>query len=248
MIDRTKYTLVLQGRLREETIRMCNFHKDIETVVSTWEPEASVRKFLENAQRSNLTIIANPVPDVNGINNDSNRYYQYTSSFYGIEAAKTEFIIKARTDEYYSNLDPIIAASISTPDKLVTNDVFFRKTKVYPYHPSDHLILGKAEYMSSVFKDCMEQCKLHTFKGVPEQQIAMTFIAQKENRTISSLPTKENIAEVNRLMIKYFDIVSTSKLGEFVVKYNYMSKQWKTTEYINLERDVHTSHSLGTEL
>ena len=242
------YTLLIQGKLHEHTIKMCNLHTDMKTVVSTWEPEASVRKFLESAQRPNLTIIANPVPDVNGINNQANRYYQYTSSFYGIEAAKTEFIIKARTDEYYSNLDPIIAASISTPDKLVTNDVFFRKTEVYPYHPSDHLILGKAAYMSSVFKDCMEQCKLLTFMGVPEQQIAMTFIAQKENKNITELPTKENIAEVNRLMVKYFDIVSTSKLGEFVVKYNSVNKQWKTTEYINLEKDVHTSHSLGTEL
>ena len=248
MIDRTKYTLVLQGKLHEHTIRMCNFHKDIETIVSTWEPYASARTFLESALRPNLKIVTNPIPDVEGINNDANRYYQYISSSYGIEASKTKFVIKARTDEYYSNLDVIIAASASTPNKIITNDVFFRKTKFYAYHPSDHLMVGNANCMISVYKDCMQQCKLHMFKGVPEQQFAMTFIAQKENRTISELPTKENEADVKRLMIKYFGIVSTSELGEFVVRYNYMSKQWENTEYIDRERDVCNSHSLEEEL
>jgi hypothetical protein len=250
MIDRTKYTLVLQGKLHEHTIRMCNFHKDIETIVSTWEPYASARTFLESALRPNLKIVTNPIPDVEEINNDANRYYQYISSLYGIEMVNTEFVIKARTDEYYSNLDFIIAASDSMPDKIVTNNVFFRKTRFYPYHPSDHLMLGKANYMASVFRECMHQCKSANVppKAVPEQQMAMTFIAQRENKPISELPTNENEAEVNQLMIKYFDVVSTSELGKFNVKYNYLSKQWENIEYIDRERDVCNSHSLEEEL
>jgi len=249
MSNKSKYTLVLQGKLHEHTIRMCNFHKDIDTVVSTWHPSAYARTFLESAMRPNLTIITNEIPDVGGIDNNANRYYQYTSTLYGIEAVKTEFVIKARTDEYYSNLDRIIDASISTPDKLVTNDVFFRKTRVYPYHPSDHLIVGRTAQMALVFRDCLMQCKLQSFNGVPEQQIAMTFIAQKENTSISDLPLQEKFTkQINKLMVKHFDVVSSSELGKFCVRYNYLNRQWKTLDYIEHDRDVCKSHSLSTEL
>lgn len=250
-MNEDNYTLVIQGSLHIYTARMCNYHKNLNTVVSTWKSSIDPEEFLKDCLRPNLTIVVNDLPDITGINNNANRYYQFMSSLYGMQAVKTKFAIKARSDEYYSNLDPLIAASIESPEKIVTNDVFFRKTKAYPYHPSDHLMVGKTEYMTTMFSDCANKCKNQIFPGVPEQQMGMMFIARRENENDShaDLPQgPNNHQKITELMVKHFDVVSTSELGEFVVMYNGLNSHWRNTGYIDRQTDAYTSHSLATEL
>jgi len=248
------YTLVIQGKLHEHTIRMCNLHKDMKTVVSTWGTVEDAEKFLKPALRSNLNIVANPLPEIyDGINNNANRYYQFKSALYGLGLVDTEFVIKARTDEYYSNLEPIINTSYASPKKFITNDVFFRKTEFYEYHPSDHLIAGKTEYMISVYKDCINKCReTQSTRFVPEQQMAISFIAQRtygDGASYMDLPKgTECRKEVKQLMIDHFDIISSTELGEFCVTANCFNRQWKNTTYVDSNIDAHTSHSLAQEL
>jgi hypothetical protein len=250
-MNKENYTLVIQGKLHINTARMCNYHKDVNTVVSTWKSSIDPEEFLKDSLRPNLTIVVNDLPDVTNINNTANRYYQFMSSLYGMEAVKTKFAIKARSDEYYSNLDPLIEASAASPEKIVTNDVFFRKTKIYPYHPSDHLMAGKTEYMTTMFSDCANKCKDKVFSEVPEQQMGMMFIARRENGNDSHLDLPRgpnNYQKITQLMVKHFDVVSTSELGEFVIMYNGSNRNWRNSGYIDRQTDAFTTGSLATEL
>jgi hypothetical protein len=256
-MDKRDYTIVIQGKIHERTIEMCNFHRDMETIVSTWDSDIPHEQFLQKALRPNLTIVSNPLPDTENINNVGNRYYQFMSSLHGMRAVKTKFAIKVRSDEYYSNLDPIIATSISSPEKMITNDVFFRKTKFYQYHPSDHLMAAKTEYMISLFEECCIMCKNNYF-CVSEQIIGMTYIAQQESRAsnqkysyldLPAINRPENFLAINQLMVKHFDIVSSFELGNFYVTANFLKNFWNDcTYYIADPTDVRNSHSLAQEL
>ena len=68
-----------------------------EIVFSTWNSPAEIN--IEDVK-----IIQNPLPIINDFHNSQNIYFQVCSTIYGLENIKSRFVIKARSDEYFSNL------------------------------------------------------------------------------------------------------------------------------------------------
>lgn len=89
---------------------------------------------------SNIKIIENTLPKINNYHNSQNIYYQCFSVIKGLECINTQFVIKLRSDEYYTNLDTILK-TLPT-DKISTNNVFVRDVSYKPFHLSDHMIVG----------------------------------------------------------------------------------------------------------
>jgi hypothetical protein len=207
---------------------MANQHNYLNTVVSTWwypvvDEEANL------FARPNLKLIVNHVPDTTQIYNDQNRYLQFKSTYSGLLEVQTEYVIKARSDEYYLNLNPAAMKFLSNPNKVLTNNVFFRKTKYLPYHPSDHLIIAKTELLKTVYKKCIQQCENDKEKLeegyfnqipkriVPEQQFAINVIKTLEKKSFK-LPTKiEDIDKMRAITKKHFDVINTQYLGQYRV-------------------------------
>lgn len=242
-----KVTLLIQGKLHKNTIKMCDFHKELNIVISTWGSEKEVIDFIGKSMRPNIKIVAKELPrTTTDHRNESNRLYHFASTFNGLETIETEFTIKVRTDEYYSHLVPLIAMVHKEPEKIITNNVFFRKTNFYMYHPSDHLLAGKTKNLLEVFRECK-----HTAETVdmfrqdlrPEQMIGTVYVIQKEKATnknfrINLHKNEEGLREATVLMKKYFNVINTQILGEFEVTANSFKKEWNTLAFTDIRYDV----------
>jgi hypothetical protein len=240
---------------------MCHLHPDINTVISTWENESwthpTVREYLSQVERSNLTVLVNDPPKeekLEKVHNVQNRYLQFLSSFIGVSNINTEFTIKFRSDEYYSNIYPIIDAVLQQPNKLITNDVFFRRSTYLRYHPSDHIMAGKTDKLKQLFDKMLYDCQYnidslkfapfdqHDFYIFVEQQIGMKWIEMHEK--IKDVPYKipSDLSAVNNLMMKHFDVVSCSSLGEFYISANSEKRKYiNSTGYSDESKDIQVS-------
>lgn len=230
-------SILVQGAIHPNSILMAILYEKFNTVISTWSADYDKESELfRHVCKYNSKIIAKPLPEVEDINNIANRYFQFCSLYNGLSIIDTEYVIKLRSDEYYTNLNPIIEKVLTNPEKIITNDVFFRKTKSYKFHPSDHIIAGKTETLLKIFKKAKEECEEELKKDlVPEQHYATTFIEIMESKTKKeeyTLPTDEK--SITELMTKYFDVVPTEQLGMFCIskhgeyfinKFDYFTKE-----------------------
>lgn len=236
------FSILVQGPIHPNSILTAILYEKYNTVISTWSADYEKESELfRHICKYDSKIIAKPLPETEDINNIANRYFQFCSLYNGLSIIDTEYVIKLRSDEYYTNLSPIIEKVLINPNKLITNDVFFRKSKTYKYHPSDHIIAGKTETLLKVFKQCKEECeKQLKIDIVPEQHYASTFIEIMEQESIKktdtySLPSEEKL--VTELMQKYFDIVPSENLGMFCISKHgeYFINNFK---YFTKENDI----------
>lgn len=248
----SKFTLLIQGPVLRNLITMSNQHKYLDTVVSTWsypviDEEANLYA------RPNLKLIVNDTPDTKDIYNNQNRYLQFKSTYSGLLEVKTEYVIKVRSDEYYFNLRPAVTKFLSDTNKVLTNNVFFRKAKYMPYHPSDHLIIAKTELLKTVYKKCIQECEKDGEKleegyfnqipkrVVPEQQFAINVIKTLEKKTFK-LPTKlKDIEKIKQITRKHFDVINNQFLGKYFVTSKKHGKFDNNMNYFLPEIDIMNS-------
>jgi len=255
------FTLVIQGPVHRNINTMALLHPNVNTIISTWDDPTwthpTVREYLEPLRRENLQIIVSKLPKKEKMDkmfNKQNRYYQFLSTFKGLQWVQTKYAIKVRSDEYYSNLEPLMMTFLQDTDKLVTNDVFFRRSEYLRYHPSDHIICGQTEKMRRLFELLMYDCQFnhdmlkfapfdqHDFFLFVEQQIGMKYIEMNEK--VEQYPYKipKEFEEVKRLMVKYFDIVNNSMLGDFYAVANSEGKTYiNSYDYYDPAKDIQMS-------
>lgn len=239
--NKEEFTIIIQGKLHENILTMAEYHKDIKTIISVWindDNAATIDSFFERVQRNNLKVIKNREPGGGFVNTHANRHLQFTSTLYGLEKVQTRYAIKFRSDEYYSNIDKFIACVENYPDRIITNDVFFRKYP--PYHISDHVIGGTTENMKSMFSSCVSSCQRdNNYQEIiyPEVQLGRTFVSIKEGIPINSLPNDKEPAFL--LMKKYFAIVASADLGLFSIRANCYNKTYDNCDdYFDEKTDV----------
>lgn len=186
-----------------------------------------------------------------GYNNNQNRYYQFLSSFVGLQLSKTEFSIKLRADESYNlNIfsDKLIKIlSVNEKVKVICNDVFFRKYSKYKYHPTDHLWGGRTQDLLKIFEKSLSYCKnsnllkeSHFFnnlgkdltrdlhKVVAEQYLGIS--------TLESFPD-ETLSDTD-LMKSLFHIIPSDQLHPFKIVWNGEQKEYYNNSYFDLNQDI----------
>lgn len=255
------FTLVIQGPIHRNMLTMCLLHPNIHTIISTWDDpnwtHPTIQEYLAPIKRDNLQIVCTKPPKPEKLEkyyNRQNRYLQFLSTHRGLMWTQSKYTIKARSDEYYSDLTPMMHALLLDDKKLVTNDVFFRRTEYLRYHPSDHLMCGQTAKMKELFSKLMYDCQFNhdALKFAPfnqfhffifvEQQIGMKWIEMHEK--IDQYPYKfpSDYEKVNELMLKYFDIVNNSMLGDFYIVANSEKRTYiNSYGYYDPEKDIQTS-------
>ncbi len=255
------FTLIIQGPIHRNMITMAMLHPHINTIISTWDnpnwTHPTIGEYLEPIRRSNLQIIINrPIKQekLDRAYNKQNRYLQFFTTQKALMWTQTKYTIKARSDEYYSDLNPIMHTLLLDDNKLVTNDVFFRRVEYLRYHPSDHLMCCKTEKFKDLISRLMYDCQFNqdALKYAPfnqfdffifvEQQIGMKWVEMHEK--VDQYPYKfaSDHQEVKDLMIKHFDIVNNSMLGDFFVVANSEKRTYiNQYSYFDPAKDIQTS-------
>lgn len=200
----TDCTILLQGRINDECLNLwIKNHSNQNVILSVWEDD----EYWKYQIPSNWVLIVNQYP-VFRFCEHANLDYQLITTLNGIKAVKTDFLIKMRCDEYWSNLENVYKKMIENGSKIVCSSMFFRKWGLYQYHCSDKIIAGKTRNIKLMFEKTLQNVidKVWNTK-TPESQLGLGWImCRYPNFEIKSL-RKEN--ELYFPFEKKLEILST---------------------------------------
>lgn len=237
MTEHNDTTLLIQGPLTNYTLYSMYRYKGVfDIVISTPLPTISNQTVYDeimkvvNEKNSNVTIFTYGDILRSTYNNDQNRYYQFFSVYYGLSACKTEYTIKIRSDEFYSNIPVLIDTMKKNRYKIITNDVFFRNSK-FLFHPSDHLVAGRTKLMNEVFSSAKNFCE---DRSVIESNPYAIYVKEKSGTdrftseqligiaTITFLQPSREPSDIDPVisMKNCFHIVKSEDLGVFRIAFN----------------------------
>jgi hypothetical protein len=213
-------TIVIQGKIEKECYNFyVKNYKEFPVIISTWEGTISSLK-IENIPK-NFTIIENEIPEEKGY---QNFFLQLESTIAGLNKVNTEFVIKMRGDEYYSNIPHLLEKVKEFPELIHTSPVFFRAWKYYKLHISDHLIVGKTEYLKNMFVGA-KNTKLKCDKRFsPEQILTIEYLLSRGKNTLIGNKMNDKSKDV---MKQYFSILELENLKDYKITANVIKKVYK---------------------
>jgi hypothetical protein len=213
-------TIVIQGRLEKECYDFCvENYKDYPVIISTWENTISMLGI--NNIPDNFTIIENKVPVEHGYQNFN---LQVESTLVALELVKTEYVIKMRGDEYYSNIEYLLEKVTSLPQMVFTSPIFFRAWKPYKFHISDHLIVGTTDNIKKMFVGAKNTNLRCDKKFSPEQILTIEYLLSHNEKPL--IGSKMNDSKKD-LMKKYFSILNLENLKDYKITANVIKKVYK---------------------
>jgi hypothetical protein len=214
-------TIVIQGRVNVQHIgRWVQKYKDWNVIISTWnEYDLNITQIPEK-----WTILQFPKPKKRFFN-VTNLDLQILSTLNGLRYVETPYTIKARGDEYFSNLHSFLNEMEYKKDKVICSDVFFRGLqKGSFFHISDHLIGSSTENIKIMFQntwDLLIDGWLMPVNTVgPENYLGYGFIKSKEKLDINQIELHLTDEFSQPLFEKWFDYIPMSKLAPYVVVYH----------------------------
>ena len=245
----SKVSIILQGPLTLNTLLMINYHasKYETAVVAPRDSKNSeiideICEIIKTQKFKVSLFLYNPETEFENL---QNRYYQIYSTYLGLQSSNSEFVLKFRCDEFYSNIDPLIEAMIMHPDRIVTTDIFFRQSTEYKYHISDHIIGGKTQTMIEGFEFALDVCK----NKIDTEKYEMFNIEnpRKEKLSVEQIITmsfliflspKHSIKNHIDAMKNNFFIVSVKDLGLYMIKQNHKKEEYTDYSFFNEDTDV----------
>jgi len=218
MSKRQDTTIVLQGYpsigITERLIETYCLKFD-HVIYSTWHDfvrpdahtsQAQARGIIRFcSQFPNIKVVLASLPSTATIWNDRNVYYQAMSTLNGLRLVDTPFTIKVRADYPYDMAESTLTILGKTPDKIVANNVFFLKDWQTKYHPGDHVIAGRTQYLRDGFEIATSRCRIG--------QIARSYLPDLSAEThicASLLEAKGATPTVNdsiQIMMDNYDVV-----------------------------------------
>lgn len=225
-------TFIIQGKLVDRELlqrNINNLSRYGKVIIAVWGmtselKEEEIRRFVVE----------------NRINNEQNVYLQVYTTLWGLQRVDTDFVIKVRSDEYYHDFGPFISEMKSNTHKIITTNIFFRRTKNYPYHISDHVIGGLKENVLKMFGNCKRLLESkrrisRITRCIPEQWLTISYLLSfyGEDSLI-----KGSMEEINEKMKSHFSIVNVERLKNFVIVYTDKKSKKQITKVEELNKVV----------
>lgn len=235
-------TFIIQGSLNNISLSKLNIYlKYGKVIISHWNDDDFS---LLNKIDKNVKIISDKIPieiekklvkwfhleyPKDGIFNRFNIYLQTITTLNGLILCDTEYVIKIRSDEYRTNFKDFIDKIKNNPDKIITDNCFFRSDRVAKYHASDHCFGGKTNILLKTFKRIKENCENNeylSFKPFDKMVCCNNDPSYSPEQIITTEIIKsfgqEIIPEISKeQMKKYFDIIRLDDMGEFLISWLY---------------------------
>ena len=216
-------TLIIQGKVSQETIDFyIKKYPKLKVVVSTWSKHDLDLSKLPLSYK----VVTQPLPKEPGFQNQN---YQFISTLNGLHLSDTEYVIKIRGDEYFSNIEYIYDCITNTPQKIFCSPIFFRHWGFMKYHISDHIIAGKRENVLLMFESTKHKVdngmlfhvadgKVHTY-WEPEINLTRGYLMEKEKNRFG-------ILDGRNLMVDNFEILDIKKLEPYRIVANVFNTFW----------------------
>ena len=147
MISKNELSIIIQGPLNEASLSNINNYKKYSSniIISCWQTDD-----ICTIQDSEITVLRNKLPDLERVkkhyaDQSANHYYQLYSTHRGLALCDTSYTLKVRSDEYYSNIAPLLTTLNQNINDVVTVD--WVNTKVL----SDHILLASTNLLRKSF-------------------------------------------------------------------------------------------------
>lgn len=241
-----KVTVLIQGPLNLTSLNNVENYKQFcsKVVISHWDEDLLTQrdndelldKYSELKKDKDVVIVANPLPNKEekvGVLFDSTFYWAIESTYFGFLECKTEYVIKTRSDEYFTDLSEMIGrAMFYEGKKLVCGSIFVKGYGIKPMHIGDHIFALKTEDAIDMYQDLYdmynEQKPLEKWATqgpmTAEQIVGFAFLkhALKWDNTNSvefKLFAKNSIYVIN----------VQSELGDYEVRHGHARKKWNSS-------------------
>lgn len=213
-------TFIIQGNLHKNGINNIPIYlKYGNVILSCWESDNTD----EIEKLYNIKIVKQNYPaDKIKYSNKQNLFFQCLTSLNGLEACETEYAIKVRCDEYYTDFKYFIKTMLSTPDNITTNNVFFRPDEVYKFHFSDHVMGGKTKMLFDMFLKVYESLLDLYQPYFAEIMLCRQYLKNKGIEPIN--------AHSMRIMRENVNLVDIGKMGKFKISFNSSRKYYTEKE------------------
>lgn len=218
--------IVIQGPFHENCLNVIDEYKKYGPVVISCYST-------DNTDRvpNSVNLIKSVLPKVNWYNN-LNIYYQAFSTLRGLHYLDTDFIIKIRANEQYSDISKFVKKVIENPHKIITNNVAFPRNSVQALHPSDHMMGSSRHNLIETFERVDRTCRNLPFMDkemifgselnvewmghlLPEQIIALNWLEIK-GITATYLAQNHSLENLKKIMLDNYDMVPVEDLGDVV--------------------------------
>lgn len=216
-------TILLQGKVLQETIDFfVENYPTTNVVISTWI--GSELDFSKLSQTHK--VILGKLPEEGGYQNIN---YQVESTLNGLQCIHTDYVIKIRGDEYYSNLDYVAYEIAMNPYKIHCSPIFFRHWEFMNYHISDHIIAGTLQNVKLMFEktkfNLQNKLVYNLNNGEkfdfwePEINLTRSYLMAKE-------PDRWENIDGRQLMVDNFNILKIKKLEPYKIVANIFNASW----------------------
>ena len=234
------FSIVVQGPLNIRSLKMIEHYKQYGRVVlSYWSCDDE--RLLDGIDLSNCTVIRSEMPeklfpkDNFGIMLPSPTIYWAAHSIYaGIRACTSELFVKIRSDEKFSDLEPMLSVIKDSPNKFTTSNIFFKPWSTHPFHVSDHIFGGSTEIFRKSFKYICDvyDGKLKYGDTCPpwmilsEGQFAESVFAKSFLNVLDKPIGNDCI----RSVLDNFRLVTADSLGDYFISYAGAKTYWTNTD------------------
>lgn len=229
----SKFDIIIQGPLHQNSISNIDIYKKFGNVIFVcWSNDTKNIELIKQIYDHGAFFIALDSIQVKAsFYNKQNICKQSLSSYYGCKFSSNNYIIKLRSDEKYSNLQPLINKFSKNTNKVITSNIFFRKYTAYPYHISDHIICGTKKNLENIFLNTVRLCTDPSYIRYIDQRINKLppryRLVAEQLITIGSIdhfiPNEKLIWTDKNFCAQYiktyFDLIDINQLGKFLVSF-----------------------------
>ena len=234
-VKKHPYTILLQGKINEEALNLwIKNHSESKVVLSIWEDE-DLSSF-NIPEKWNVVI--NHYPFIR-FRPQANLDYQIITTLHGLQYVETDWVIKMRADEYWSNLDKIFDKMKSNPDKIVSGSMFFRKWGMYSFHCGDKILGGTTDNVTLMFESTLHNLEMKLWdETIPESQLGLGYVMAKDNllnnkdirEKLNHMSTKRNnqkqdVGSVTSAIYKGLEITTQKAFSILANEFNYSAKK-----------------------
>lgn len=215
-------SIIIQGPLNQISLGNIPIYQDFgEVIISCWDSDNL--RLIKNLK--NVKIIINKFQETILHNNPQNLYRQVTTTLAGIKEASNDLCIKVRSDEYFSDLRPIIWSVEDNPNKITCSNIYFRKC--FRLHMSDHIIGTNKELFTKALektKHMLETGSSALGNTFPEIILTTVFLECKGFRCRNPWESTHspNSKEEIELLKNNFIVIPVKLLGNFLIKCIYV--------------------------
>jgi hypothetical protein len=149
------FTILIQGPIHKHGLyAIRNYRQYGPVVISAYlKDEDQIRQYLRlNCQGDKDVFAIFEDDNISGFANFANQGKQAITTYNGLTCCKTDFVIKVRSEEQYTNLKPIIDSVKRYPLSWTSHNIWFKKVEKEWLHPGDHLIAGNTCLLREAFK------------------------------------------------------------------------------------------------